>query len=137
MDTNAAFTRAARGFTLIELMIVVAVIAILAGIAYPSYRDYVMRTRRATATGCLGELGQFMERYYTTNVTYVGAALPALECVTQLNNFYAFSLAAPATARAYSLQAVPNLSRQPDSTCGTLGLNQSGAKTPTTAGCWK
>lgn len=125
------------GFTLIELMIVVAVVAILASIAYPSYRDYVVRTRRATATACLGEMAQFMERYYTTRLTYVGAALPTLECSTQLGGFYTFSFNGAVAARTYALSATPNSTKQPDSTCGTLGIDQAGRKTPTTSGCWK
>lgn len=59
-----------RGFTLIELMIVVAVIAIIAAIAYPSYMDYVRQSRRADATVALLELAQYMERYYTNNGRY-------------------------------------------------------------------
>ena len=59
----------ARGFTLIELMVVVAIIAILAAIAYPSYTNHVVKTRRAAATACVMEAAHFMERYYTTNLT--------------------------------------------------------------------
>lgn len=130
--------RLQRGFTLIELMIVVTVIAILASIAYPSYRDYVMRARRATATGCLGELSQFMERSFTTTLRYDSVtALPTLECTTQLAGFYTFEFNGAVSPRAYAIRAVPDSTRQPDSACGTLGINQSGQKSPTTTGCWK
>ena len=59
-----------QGFTLIEVMIVVAVIGILAAIAYPSYQESVTKTRRSAAQGCLVEMAQFMERFYTTNMRY-------------------------------------------------------------------
>src|SRR3546814_7599636 len=69
-----------RGFTLIELMVVVAIIAILASIAYPAYTDYIVKTRRSAGAACLLEQAQFMERYYTTNMGYSSAALPATAC---------------------------------------------------------
>lgn len=58
------------GFTLIELMIVVAVIGILAGIAYPSYQDSLVKSRRADAKSALLELSIFMERLYTATGCY-------------------------------------------------------------------
>ena len=64
----------AKGFTLIELMIVVAVIGIIAAIAYPSYQDQVMSTRRGDAQGALMAFASSMERYYTQNGSYLGAA---------------------------------------------------------------
>lgn len=61
------------GFTLIELMIVVAIIGIIAAIAYPSYLDQVKSTRRGDAQGALASFANAMERYYTQNNTYIGA----------------------------------------------------------------
>ena len=59
--------------------ITVTIVAILAAIAYPSYQSHVTSTHRSAAKACLSEYAQFMERYYTTNFTYDGAA-PALAC---------------------------------------------------------
>ncbi len=58
------------GFTLIEVMIVVAIIGILAAIAYPSYQNQMQKTRRADAKASLMELAQFMERNYSTSGAY-------------------------------------------------------------------
>lgn len=71
---SAAHPRKARGFSLLELMIVVAVVAILASLAYPAYQDHVRKTRRADAQGALVALSNAMERWYTENNTYLGAA---------------------------------------------------------------
>lgn len=64
-----------RGFTLVELMIVVAIIAIIAAIALPSYTQYVQRARAADAQGALMSLANAMERFHTTNTTYNGASV--------------------------------------------------------------
>ena len=62
------------GFTLIELMIVVAIVGILAGIAYPSYQDSVRKSRRADAKAALMGFANAMERHFTVKNTYLGAA---------------------------------------------------------------
>lgn len=123
------------GFTLIELMIVIVVVAILTSLAVAGYGFAVEKSRRNTATACLMENAQFMERFYTTNLTYVGAVLPA--CTTDVSDFYTIGGAAAFTATAYTLQAVPVAGGpQADSSCGTLTINQDGVKTPTTGRCW-
>src|SRR5690606_38472416 len=81
MGSTRGFARkSSAGFTLIEVMIVVAIIGILAAIAYPSYQDHVRKSRRADAQTALLELAQFMERHYTTNGRYLTSAnaAPAL-----------------------------------------------------------
>lgn len=65
-------TARSQGFTLIELMIVVAIVAILASIAYPSYRSSVLKGNRAQGRTALAELMQQQERYMTQRNCYLG-----------------------------------------------------------------
>ncbi len=74
---NPRHMRVHAGFTLIELMIVVAIIGILAAIAYPSYQEQVQKSRRADCQGALTGLASAMERFFTVNTTYAGAAVGA------------------------------------------------------------
>lgn len=135
------FSREQDGFTLLELMVTVAIVAILSTIAYSSYSSHVIKSRRAAAAGCLQERAQFMERYYTTNLTYAGAPNPP-QCGPDISPFYTVGFAAApssASPRAYTLQIVPQGVQTKDK-CGTLTLNARGQRSQGTGGtegeCW-
>ena len=122
-----------RGFTLLELMIVVMIVAILAALAISGYDYATRKTRRAAAQGCLTETAQGLERYYTTHMTYVGATLPV--CSADVRQYYTVAFAAgEPTASTYTLSAVPQGPQARD-TCGTMTLNDRTQKTPATD-CW-
>ena len=78
--------RKQQGFTLIEIMIVVAIIGILAAIAIPSYADYVTRGRVIEATGGLGDARNKIEQYFQDNRTYPTGCVvaPAAPTATQI-----------------------------------------------------
>jgi type IV pilus assembly protein PilE len=136
-------TRRNSGFTLVELMIVVAIVAILAAVAYPSYRGFVMRGNRSDGKTVLMRMAQNMERYFTVNNIYVGATLasdpPAATDVwgstVSPDGFYTLSLNPAPTATQYTLQAVARGTQVQDTQCATLTLNEAGVKTP--AECWR
>ena len=126
-----------QGFSLIELLITIAVVGILAAIAVPSYTNYIKKTRRSMAAACLQENAQFMERWYTSRMTYVGASAQA--CASEIQPFYTVSISVTGP-RAYTATAVPKAgTAQASETCGTLTLNDKGQRTAsggTTSKCW-
>lgn len=75
-----------KGFTLIELMIVIAIIAILAAIAYPSYQAYVKRTNRVDAQGQLLNIAQKLTSYKLANGSFYGAELVKIYGQNQIKN---------------------------------------------------
>ena len=123
-----------RGFTLLELMIVVVIVGILASVAYPSYVEYVQRSKRADCAGALMNLASAMERRHSTSMTYVGANLgtgandifPATCPVDGSRATYNLAIVG-ATATTYALSATPTGSQSSDK-CGTLTLDSAGNK---------
>ena len=126
----------AHGFTLIELMVVVAVVAILAAIAIPSYQEQVRKSRRGQAQADLVELAQRAERFHTVNNSYAGfwASVPSAHQVSPRDGgtaFYNLSMNIPVgNANAFVLSAVPIAgTAQANDRCGTMTINQAGMKT--------
>lgn len=129
----------ASGFSLVELMVALVVAGVLAAIAIPSYTQYILRSNRDVAKAALSENAQFMERYFTTNNTYVGAALPVSVIPRGASGTgvrYNLSFVADPTVDAFTIRAVP-ANAQSGESCGTLTLANTGAQGAGQAsGCW-
>jgi type IV pilus assembly protein PilE len=136
-------SRRHKGFTLIELMIVVAIVGILSAIALPSYTQYIKRGDRASARAALMEAQNFMERFYTANDAYnvdkagTAVALPSsLQAVPANSPKYDLTVSASAS-NSYTLTATP---RSTD-VCDNLTLTNTGVKgtssTRSVQECWK
>lgn len=97
---------AAKGFTLIEVMITVAIIGILAAIAIPNYADYVTRSRINDATGNLANKRVQMEHYFQDNRTYVGSNAVGQPCANDATSSQSFDFTcAGIGALTYTIQA--------------------------------
>jgi type IV pilus assembly protein PilE len=139
--------RRRRGFTLIEVMVVVVVIALLATVALPSYQSSVRKARRSDARSSLVTVAQLMERYSTEHAgagysTATISDVPGPTVVTKPasdNGYYQLSLANLA-AGTFTLRAAPQ-GRQAVDGCGTFTIDERGVRgvtggTLATADCW-
>jgi type IV pilus assembly protein PilE len=138
LTRRSAAGRRVAGFTLIELMIVVAVIAVLAAIAYPAYTDSVRKSRRAQAKADLVEYASEAERFRTVNNRYTGFALPHAKSPRETNAPTHYLVQLVSDANTFTITAVPQNDQVRDR-CGTLSIDNINRKQPSAgnlADCW-
>jgi type IV pilus assembly protein PilE len=140
-----------RGFTLIELMIVVVVAAILAALAFPQYRDYVIRSNRAVAKSLLTQIADRQEQFYVSNKRYANTLVElgyeglivyvdrggTRSDAESGDTIYRVTLPL-FTASTYRVAADPRNTQAQDTKCTLFTLNQAGQRTATGSGtdCW-
>ena len=122
--------RAARGFSLLELLVAIAIIGILAGIAYPAYQQYVLKSNRSEAIQALTSAAASLERQFTDTNSYTGLAIPGTTSGGH------FTVSTQVTATSYTLTAQATGSQTKDTRCATFSINQAGVKTATSSECW-
>ncbi|PJD90768.1 MAG: pilus assembly protein PilE [Legionella sp.] len=141
-----------KGFSLIELMIVIAIMSIILGFAYPSYQAYIVRAHRIEGQMALFDLANRMEKYYDHYATYANAAIEtgtAYDVLRQrqtTQGWYELSIIM-ATDDHFIVQATPTRGQATqDHWCQTLRLNDQGEQSiaagpgghpsATWADCW-
>lgn len=132
----------ARGFTLLELMIVVVIIAILAAIAIPTYSRYAIRAHRVDGQELLLRLANAQERYYATNNHYGALAeLNFQDPAPSEKGYYSVTMvpAAASTSQTFTATAAP-VGGQTKDDCNSLTIDNAGQKlstgTTTNGSCW-
>ncbi len=121
------------GFTLMELMIVVAIIGIIASIAYPSYNEYVLRAKRGDGKAAIHSAQLAQEKYRANNISYL-----VVSSTPSNDSYYDYDVNTT-SATGYTITATPTFT---DSTCGNLVLTVSGgtetksASSGSLAECW-
>jgi type IV pilus assembly protein PilE len=146
---NAPLSRP-RGFTLIEIMIVVAILGIVSAIALPSYTSYINRARRADARTQLLQAAQFMQRFYTANDQYandragngIATQMPANLKRSPTDGAQVYALAIDPSVGSYTLTMAPVAgSPMASDPCGSFTLTSTGVRgvtgTKSRDECWK
>jgi type IV pilus assembly protein PilE len=128
---------ACRGFTLIEVIVVMTMLAILAAIAIPNYSDYVLRSHRSSAQSFVADIASRQAQFFLDRRTYA-ATVAALNLTAppELAARYAFAINVVAgPPPGFTVTATPTGSQVNDR-CGALTINQAGAKGAAGTRCW-
>lgn len=121
-----------RGFTLVELMVVVAIVGILAAVGFPSYLNSVKKGHRSDAQAYLLDLVQIQQQYFTDNRGYANqTTLFSLDPVpSKVSTYYTVTMPTPGTSPpSFTITATP-IGTQATDGAGALTINNAGAKTP-------
>lgn len=144
--------RSEAGFTLIELMVVIAIVGILASIAYPAYRRQVMRAQRTDATAALLRVAAAQERYYLQNNSYAATAAITTAPPAGLGipgtdrRYYTLTIESTDLAAGFTAVAVPVAGgpQVGDTDCARFTLTEAllrgatkSSGTDNTATCWR
>jgi type IV pilus assembly protein PilE len=135
--------RRIRGFTLIELMVVIAIVGIIAVIALPSFLQQVRRSHRAEAMRGLSELQLREERWRASNAKYIGTDSSAADKTSfgalPTSDYYTFAFDSTASGTGFKVKATAAGSQADDTACTPMRLEVAGGavtKTPTSNRCW-
>lgn len=137
MSTNM---RHSRGYSLVELAIVVVVIAILSAIALPTYRKYVLKSHRTDATHTLQDLASREENYYFSNNGYTSTLSDLNSSSVAAGNYYTVSIAS-ASSTDYTVSAAAIGTQTQDGPCQSFQLKRDGSRFSNgnandASGCW-
>ncbi|MDH3414219.1 MAG: type IV pilin protein [Gammaproteobacteria bacterium] len=124
-----------RGYTLTEIMIVVAIVAIIAAIGYPQYQNYTREARRADGHSALTRVAAQQERFfsdsnlYTADLTDLGYG-----AATTLSPDGHYLISSAIAGATFTLTATPQGPQAADAACSPMTLTHLGVKAP--AACW-
>ena len=152
MYSEITNSRQQRGVTLMELLIVVAIISIIASVAYPSYTNFVVRAKRAVASGALMQIADRQQQFFMDNKRYAGSLTNlgyaddsimiddegAVVTTASDDRVYNVQISA-SNIVTYELTATPQLQQaKKDTSCGNLTLTHTGEKGQSGSGdnCW-
>lgn len=129
VEKNSALLHRGLGFTLIEVMVVVAIVGILAAVAYPSYVEHVRKAARTEAMTSVLETANRLEQFYVDNRVYTNnLAGIGVNALTE-SDYYTLAVQIRDGAQAFTVTATPNSGPAlQDSECGGFTVTDTGRK---------